>query len=63
MAREGEDLSSSFNRWDSGRTFDTTEIFKREDRNVFRPMPRNWRSPARTPNRQYDRYFPRTARR
>jgi hypothetical protein len=52
---------------DSGRSMDigTSRYFRqdREDRPVFRPLPRNWRSPARQPNRQYDRYFPRSAKR
>lgn len=51
---------------DNTRPFDTTRKFfrqDREDRPVFRPLPRDWRSPPRQPNRTYDRYFPRAAKR
>lgn len=39
------------------------EPFDRYDRPIFRPLPRDTRSPGRAPNRQYDRYFPRAAKR
>jgi hypothetical protein len=51
---------------DNTRPFNMTGRFfreGREDRPVFRPLPRDWRSPARAPNRERDRYFPRSAKR
>lgn len=56
----GEDWS------DNTRPFATAGRFfrqDREDRPVFRPMPRDWRSPPRPINRQYNRYYPRSASR
>jgi|HubBroStandDraft_6_1064221.scaffolds.fasta_scaffold04442_8 hypothetical protein len=64
MARE--DMGRMTADLDSGRPMNVTGRFfrqDREDRPVFRPLPRNWRSPGRPINRQYDRYFSRTARR
>jgi hypothetical protein len=64
MAREGMDRGMT--DWDGARPFDTTGRFfrqDREDRPVFRPLPRDWRSPARPTNRQYNRFYPRNASR
>jgi hypothetical protein len=35
--------------------------FNRYDRSIYDPLPRNTRNPPRVPNRQYNRYFPRSA--
>jgi hypothetical protein len=65
MARE--DMSErGMGGLDSGRPMDVSSRFfrqDREDRPVFRPLPRDTRNPPRAPNRQYDRYFSRSARR
>jgi hypothetical protein len=65
MARE--DMSErGMGGLDGGRAMDVSSRFfrqDREDRPVFRPLPRDTRNPSRAPNRQYDRYFSRSARR
>lgn len=66
MARGTDDVFRGADWSDNTRPFDTASRYFREDREdrpVFRPLPRNWRSPARPQNRQYDRYFPRNASR
>lgn len=51
---------------DPGGMIDTRTArapFERYDRPLFQPLPRGTRNPSRVPNRQYDRYFPRSAKR
>lgn len=55
----GDDMRSDARVSDWAR-----QPFNREDRYIFDPQPRpNWRGAPRKPNRQYDRYFPRSAKR
>jgi hypothetical protein len=64
MARE--DMGRMTADLDTGRPMNVTSRYfrqDREDRPVFRPLPRDTRNPSRAPNRQYDRYFPRSAKR
>jgi hypothetical protein len=66
MAREGG--AGGWMDWDGARPMDigASRYFRqdREDRPVFRPLPRpNFRGQPRAPNRQYDRYFSRSAKR
>jgi hypothetical protein len=68
MARIEGTYAGRMDDWgDNTRPFDTTSRYfreGREDRPVFRPLPRgNWRGQPRSRPRNYDRYFPRSASR
>jgi len=64
MARDdrewGRDLGAD-NRSDARMSDWARQPFNRYDRSIYDPLPRNTRNPPRVPNRQYNRYFPRSA--
>jgi hypothetical protein len=66
MARDdrgwGTDLGAG-NRSDARLSDLARQPFNRYDRSIFDPEPRDTRNPPRAPNRQYNRYFSRSARR